>query len=200
MRWEVIGAPSLITDRLGRACDLETIPSPFVANVRGASVDPDKLETVYSYSGCEGELLVTISGKEQWVKLPGSDVIGPTSFQGSLDDVNEAAAFWDNQVTKMSIPLSCVGEKEVVNNINTQHCQLTDGSIQQMAALFDVNIDKGRVQQIDFDAWLHEGERYPVRVVIALKGLDDKDKEISVKYEMNITDANNTQVQIQAPQ
>jgi hypothetical protein len=200
MRWEVTGAPSLIADRLGRACDLETVPSPFVANVTGASVDPDKLHTVYSYSGCEGELAVTIVGKEQWVKLPGSDVIGPTTFQGSLEDVNEAVAFWDNTVTRLSIPLSCAGEKQTVNSINTQHCQLTEGSMQQMAALFDVELDESRVHQMDFDVWLHESERYPVRVVIALKGLDDKDKEIAVKHELNIMDANSPEVRIDTPQ
>lgn len=200
MRWEIAGVKTALIERLGRLAENpNALPDPFVVDAKGTAIGPDKLETVYAISGVEGEFAIVVINREQWLKLPGGTVVGPTAFQGSLDDINEAAGFWDSKVVRSAPPLSCAGEKEMVNGIPTRHCQITRATIQQLTALFGVSFDQGRIASSSLDLWLHESEGFPLRVRIALQGVDEKGKEFRVKLDMDITDVNNLTLQVQPP-
>ncbi|MFQ5880116.1 MAG: hypothetical protein ACE5IZ_08095 [Dehalococcoidia bacterium] len=202
MRWEIAGVDSVVAERLGRlADDPDALPDPFVVVVRGSFVAPDSQEASYTISGVDGEFTVVVIDNDQWLKLPGGAIIGPTTFEGSLDDVNEAVSFWDQRVAEADVPITCAGAgTELVNGVAARHCQITTATIQQLARLLDVDIDEeGQITTLSFDLWVHDSEGYPVRVRMALQGVDEEEKAFSVQGALDITDANSPAIQVQPP-
>ena len=168
--------------------------------VAGSYVKPDRGQQTLKLGNFTVDF--TTIGKQQWTKVFGIQS-GPDSSTRSTEDYSFAASIWDDGLSDSFSAFGCTGN-ETVNGVQAKKCGLDAG---QLTSLIDAlggltgdptsgikSIASGNMQ-----AWLAQQGNYPVRISFDLKGKGNDTKDFSLKFNLDITDVNNTGIKIDPP-
>jgi len=169
-------------------------------DLEGAFVAPDRSQTHVSASLGDLQLeedSITV-GDQTWVKTGDNWAEGEPEFQ--LSDFSPGYLLEELGSDQLRVLKS---SKETVNGVDSLRYSIDRAdieSLRNLGALFGQDVDSENLpEEFNVDIWLAEDGGWPVRLTMAARGSMDGGDEMSLDFSLDVTDVNDTGIDIEPP-
>ena len=166
--------------------------------ISGAFVAPDKSQMQMSLGGNGEEMGAIVIGDRTWSRFGDEWTESP---EGAMDVEFFSPEDLMGSIIDEEALVGAETGREKVNGVDTLHYAVTETNLGRLTELFGADLQGSElVEEITIDLWLTEDGDYPTRIAAEMAGKDEEGRDMRVELEMNITDLNDPDIEIEPPQ
>jgi hypothetical protein len=180
---------------------------PIVFEALVTYVKPDKSQLTLKLG--EETFVQTTIARQQWTTI-GTLTLGPNAVAAqSHSELSMCASFWDEGFASGASAFQCTGGRESLNGVQTRKCAIDRATFDQVrqflgGVLSDPESGIGDLSRFEMQLWVTEGTNslaggLPVRLRADMAGKDASSRDFTVKIEMDVTNINDSGLNVTAP-